>query len=149
MELRVQKRLAAQVMKCSEKRVIFDPSRLDEIKEAITKVDIRNLIKDGAIVRRAKKGVSRFRARKIRLQKSKGKRKGHGSRKGTFGARSNRKSRWVAHVRLQREFIRELKNKKIINNEIYRNLYMKIKGGFFRSKRHIKLYMEEKGISKK
>ena len=45
MELKVQKRLSAQVMGCSEKRVIFDPARLNDIKEAITKKDIKLLVK--------------------------------------------------------------------------------------------------------
>ena len=40
MNLNLQKRLAANVIGCSEKRVVFDPSRLEDIKEAITKTDI-------------------------------------------------------------------------------------------------------------
>lgn len=149
MRLTVQKRLAAQLLKCSEKKIVFDPLRLDDIKEAITKTDIRSLVKQGAIIRRPAKGVSRARARKNRLQKSKGKRKGHGSRKGKEKARTPKKKTWSNHVRLQRKFIKELKNRKIIDNSTYRTFYYKIKGGFFRSKRHIKLYMEEHGIGKK
>ncbi len=149
MELKVQKRLAAQILKCSEKKIVFNPERLDEIKEAITKVDIRNLIKDGAIIRKPSIGVSRGRARINKIQRSKGGRRGHGSRKGTRTAREPGKIRWINHVRLQREFIKQLKTNKIMDNKIYRDLYMKIKGGFFRNKRHIKLYMEEHGIGKK
>lgn len=148
MELTLQKRLAAQIMKCSEKKIVLDSSRLDEIKEAITKVDIRNLIKQGAIIRKPKIGVSRVRARKIKIQKSKGQRKGHGSRKGKLTAREPKKQRWMAHVRLQRSFIKELKEKSIIEDKIYRNLYSKVGGGFFRSKRHIKLYINEHKLGK-
>ena len=42
--LNVQKRLAAQILKCGRNRVRFDPDRLEDIKEAITKTDIRSLI---------------------------------------------------------------------------------------------------------
>ena len=49
MKLDNQKRLAAQILKCSKKRVKFDPDRSSDIKESITKADIRNLIKEEAI----------------------------------------------------------------------------------------------------
>ncbi len=49
MKLTVQKRLAASLFKCSEKRVWFDEDRLADIKEAITKNDIKALISQGAI----------------------------------------------------------------------------------------------------
>jgi hypothetical protein len=46
-------------------------------------------------------------------------------------------------VRVQREFIKLLLSKNIITRQAYRGLYLKSKGGYFRSKRHIKLYLEE------
>ena len=42
-------------------------------------------------------------------------------------------------IRNQRKFLKELKDKKIISKEINTNLRSKAKGGFFRSKRHIKI----------
>ena len=57
--LRTRKRLAADIMKCSRKRVWFDSSRLDDIKEAITKFDIRQLITEKAIKEKRKKGKDR------------------------------------------------------------------------------------------
>jgi len=44
MKLNLQKRLAAQILKCSEKRIQLDTTRLSDIKEAITKADIKSLI---------------------------------------------------------------------------------------------------------
>ena len=41
MKLSNQKRMAAEVLKVGESKVIFDPKRTKEIKEAITKADIR------------------------------------------------------------------------------------------------------------
>ena len=81
MKLHVQKRLAADVLNCSSKRIWLDPNSLSEIKEAITKRDIKSLIEQGLIKKKRIKGVSRFRARKILVQKRKGKQKGQGSRK--------------------------------------------------------------------
>jgi len=144
MKLDVQKRIAASVLKCSPKRVVFDGTKLKEIKEAITKADMRGLIIDGFVWKINKKGISNFRANQTRRQKKKGKRKGHGSRKGSKNSRTPRKRTWINAVRLQRGFIKNLKNKKAIDNNTYWDLYYKIKGGFFRSKRHLQIYLAEK-----
>jgi large subunit ribosomal protein L19e len=149
MKLNVQKRLAASVLRASEKRVWFDPQRLTEVKEAITKHDIANLINKGAIGIRPKVGVSRGRARKIKVQKSKGRRKGQGSRGGKFTARSPAKESWMNRIRLQREFLAELKEKKLISLATYRDIYGKAKGGFFRSRRHVKIYLTDNDLFEK
>lgn len=149
MKLKVQKRLAAQVLGCSQKRVWFDSERFEELKEAITKVDIRSLIKDNAIKMKPVKGVSKARARKRREQRRKGRQRGSGSRKGKKGARLSKKTRRKNNMRTQRSLLKELVTKKIIEPATYRNLYLKSKGGFFRSRRHIKLYIDEHKLAKK
>ena len=147
--MNVQKRLASQVLKCSPKKVWIDPSQLSEVKEAITKADIKSLILQGSIRRKPDTGVSRARAKAIRIQKRKGKRRGVGSRKGTRTARLPQKIMWMSKVRIQRSFLRELKEKKLIEPTAYRELYRKSGGGFFRSKRHIKIYLSEHSLVKK
>jgi len=149
MMLGVQKRLAADVMECSPKRVIFNTERLSEIKEAITKTDIRALIEQGAIAKVPERGVSRSRARFAQHQRRNDRRKGHGSRKGAAGARTNRKTAWVHKVRLQRRYLQALRTSKAVNPAQFSEIYKKIKGGFFRSKRHMELYLTERGIFKK
>jgi len=144
MKLDNQKKLAAQVLKCSKKRIKLDSDRSSDIKEAITKVDIRGLIKDGAVKKVSVLGVSRGRVRKRLIQKRKGKQKGAGSRKGSVNARLPKKREWINKIRAQRWLLKKLKEKKIIDDKLYRELYLKSKGGFFRSRRHIKLYLEER-----
>ncbi|MBW2976675.1 50S ribosomal protein L19e [Candidatus Woesearchaeota archaeon] len=148
MKLTIQKRLAAQILKSSENAIWLDPNRLEEIKEAITKADIKSLIKDDAIKARRKRGISRYRARKRKKQKGKGRRRGRGSVKGGKQARLREKTRWINRSRLQRAFLQNLRDKGIINKSSYRMLYRKSKGGIFRSVRHIKIYMKEHGIGK-
>ena len=126
MNLANQKRISAELMKVGETKVWFNPDRLTEIKEAITKNDLRNLIKNGAIQSRPELGTSRVRARKRLTQRRKG-----------------RKETWMLAVRGQRNFIKELKDKSLVEGKTYRNLYSKVKGGYFRNRRHIKLYLEE------
>lgn len=148
MQLKIQKRIAARIMKSSENRIWLDSNRLDEIKDAITKADIKSLIKDKAIKSKKIQGISRFRIRKIKSQKSKGRRRGPGSLKGSKHARLSKKKSWINHIRIQRRFLQHLRDENIIDRSSYRSLYMKSKGGFFRSKRHIKLYMQEREIGK-
>lgn len=144
MELTVQRKLAASVFRCSPKRVWFDPAQLTTIKESVTKQDMTSLINSGVVRIRPERGVSRGRARERQRQKSKGLRRGKGSRKGKKGARLNQKENWISRIRVQRRFLKELRDKSIIPPAIYQQLYLKSKGGFFRSKRHMKVYMEEK-----
>ncbi|MFH0936168.1 MAG: 50S ribosomal protein L19e, partial [Candidatus Woesearchaeota archaeon] len=120
-----------------------------EIKEAITKSDIRGLINSNIIRAKPKHGISSFRSKKIRLQKRKGRRKGHGSRKGKKTARLSRKNAWINKIRAQRSYLKYLHDKKLISPSNYRLLYRKSKGGFFRSERHIKLYIDEHNLLNK
>lgn len=149
MKLTVQKKLAAQVLKCSKKRVVFNPERLDEVKEAITKADVKGLIGGNVIKEKPITGISRVRANKRKVQKAKGRRSGHGKRKGKKTARLPSKESWMKKVRVQRKLLKKLKDKNYLETKTYRNLYLKVKSGYFRNQRHIKLYIEEKGLIKK
>lgn len=144
-----QRRLAAELMKCSGKRVHFDAEALEEIREAITKDSVRGLVRDGVITKKPMTGISRGRARKKKVQKHKGRQQGPGSRKGSRGARLPRKKAWGLKIRVQRAFLKELRTEGFITPKNYRMLYLKSKGGFFRSRRHIKLYLEEQKLATK
>jgi large subunit ribosomal protein L19e len=143
MKLSVQKRLAAQVLNCSPKRVSLAPNRSADIKEAITRLDIKHLIDEGLIVKHQKTGVSRARAKNRADQRRKGLQRGPGKRKGKKTAIVPRKTSWMAKIRTQRIFLKELKEKSLLSQKHYVSLYKKAKGGFFRNKRHIKVYIEE------
>jgi len=132
----------------SKKKVWIDPARLDEAKESITKIDVKKLIAQGIIRVKPSQGSSRGHARKLMIQRKKGLRHGAGSRKGSANARFSRERVWVNSIRVQREFLKELRDKEIIDTKSFRDLYMKSKGGFFRSKRHIKLFIEEHKLAK-
>lgn len=148
MNIKNQRRLAAQVMKCSPRRVTFDASRLGDIDESITKADIRTLLSEGAITVKPVQSISRGRARMLAAKKHKGQRSGHGSRKGKRTARLPRKEEWINRIRSQRRFLAYLRETKKIDNKSFRMLYLKAKGGFFRNVRHIKLYVDEQKLVK-
>jgi large subunit ribosomal protein L19e len=146
MKLDTQKRKAASILKTSPKKVKLNPTLLAEIKEAITKTDLRGLIRDGIIQKEQDKGISQGRARKQKTQRRKGLRKGSASRKGSKNARDNDKKKWQNKVRSQRELIKELKDKEMLDSKTYRMLYRRVKGGYFRSRRHIKLFLDEQNL---
>lgn len=148
MNFKSQRRMAAQIMKCGIGRVWIGPDADEDVKSAITKEDIRSLISSGTIRLRQEKGISRGRTRKNFLQKRKGLRKGIGSRKGRATARQDPKDVWVERIRNLRELSLSLKQKGAITNKTYRILREKSKGGLFRSRRHIMLYLEEHGLLK-
>ena len=109
-DLRHQRRMAAEVLKCGENRVWMDPDRCEEIAKAVTRSDIRLLIKGGAIAKKPVKGISSARKKKLKMQKEKGRRKGPGSRKGAKNARYPRKRKWVVTIRAIRAYLRELRD---------------------------------------
>ena len=146
MKLKMQKRIAAEIMDVGENKVWMDPDRVDEISTAITKNDIRLLIDDGAIESENKKSVSRSRARKRDDQKKKGRQSGPGTRKGSKEGRKSEKEEWMGNVRALRRKLKELRDEDVIDSSLYRELYNKVKGGAFRSKSHLETYLEDRNI---
>ncbi len=149
MKLNNQRRIAAYILKVGTNRVWLDPTKASDIKEAITKADIKSLINNHVIKAIPEKGISRFRIRKRIRQRRKGRLSGSGSRKGKKTARLPSKKIWINMMRSQREFLKMIRDKKLITPNTYHELYKRSKGGFFRSVRHIKLYLNEHNLIKK
>jgi large subunit ribosomal protein L19e len=149
MSLRSQRRMAAEILKVGENRVWIDPERADDVELAISREEIRRLIRDKAIKKMPEKGVSRARARRIHDQKIAGKRRGQGSRGGTRGARAPSKEAWMKRVRAQRKRLRELRDRHAITETVYRQLYIMAKSGSFRSLADLDRYMEAHGLRRR
>lgn len=140
LKLTFQKRLAADLLKCGIHRVKLDPEKLEEISEAITREEIRQLIKGGAIKKKQKKGVSRAR---VRARKKK---RGPGSRKGGKYSRLSRKEQWMRRVRAQRKRLRELRDRGLVTKTVYRKIYRMVKAGAFKSVAAMMEYLEQKKL---
>ena len=145
MDLTSQRRMAAAVLKCGKGRVWIDPTRLEDVADAITRGDIRMAIRSGAIKKKQKVGISSARTNKIRLQKLKGRRKGHGRRKGRKYARKPKKERWIQTIRPIRRTLRELRESESIDRSTYRIYYRQAKGGMFKNQAHLKSQMIARG----
>lgn len=141
-DLASQKRIVASILKCGVNRVWFNPERLSDIENAISREDLRRLVADGAIKARQKKGVSRGRARIKIAKRSYGHCRGPGRRKGATGARSPGKRAWIQKIRAIRKALVALRDAGTINRHMYRILYRKAAGGQFRSVAHMKAQLE-------
>jgi len=146
MSLKAQKRMAAEILKCGENRVYFDPYLIDEIKMAITREDIRNLVKEGIIIKKYKKGNSKYRKNLLHERKKKGRARGIGKRKGTKGARFPKKKMWMNRIRPQRRELKKLRDRKLITTAVYRKLYKNAKGGMFTSVAQMNRHIKEKDL---
>ncbi len=127
MNLKKKKTLATKTLGVGRERIVFLEPRLDEIKEAITKQDIRDLHKEGAIVIKTIKG---------RMTKKKSKsRKGYGKVKINV---NKRKKNYVVLTRKFRGMVKDLLNKGVISKQDFVELRKKIKNKQFKSKSHFK-----------
>merc|ERR1711881_131704 len=95
--LRLQKRLAAAVMKCGKNKIWLDPNETSMISNANSRQNVRKLIKDGLIIRKPVAVHSRARVRKNNIAK----------RKGTANARMPKKVRWMRRMRVLRRLLRK------------------------------------------
>ncbi len=143
-----QRRVAANILKCGINRVWIDPNRTEDVAYAVTREDVRNLIKSGFIRAHQKQGPSRGRIRFAKAQRKKGKRKGQGSRKGAKFARFPKKQRWISIIRPIRAQLRELRDTGMIERSVYRKFYLYSKGGMFKNKGHLMSHLKAENLIK-
>jgi large subunit ribosomal protein L19e len=130
MNLRSKKQLAANTFGVGKARIAFVNERLEEIKEAITKQDMRNLQKDGAII------IKEIRGRSKNINKK---------RKRSLGkirkVVNTRKRDYVILTRKLRRVIAEKKKKGEIEKKEIEELRKKIRNKMFKSKNQLKEYL--------
>ncbi len=130
MNLRNKKELAARTMKIGKNRIKFVESRLEDIKEAITKQDIRDLVNDKAII--------------IKDRKGRKKTKKSSSRKSTGNIRkkvNTRKQRYVKLTRKLRKYVKELKEQGKITSEEVKKIRRDIRNKKFKNKASLKNFI--------
>jgi large subunit ribosomal protein L19e len=149
MNLSSQRKLAAKVLACGVNRVWIDPERADEVSMAITRLEIRKLIKNKAIKALPENSQSRGRARVLAEKKKKGRRIGTGSKKGKKFSVVSRKIRWMNRIRAQRKRLVYLRDRRIITINTYRSLYRKAKGGEFRSVAELERYINDNNLRRR
>jgi large subunit ribosomal protein L19e len=137
-----KRELVARILGVGANRVRFEPDRLEDVADSITRENIRSLVKSGAIWTVQPRGTSRGRAMEKRaVWKVHG--KGAGSKKGKKTARVGKKEIYVIKVRSMRYRLKVLKDRKDVTNDVYWQLYKKVNGGQVRSLAHLRELVKE------
>ena len=131
MNLARKKALAAKVLKVGKDRVAFVKESLPEIKEAITRMDILDLHKSGAIRVREVKGRKKIVRRKNRRRIGKVKNRVN-----------NRKAEYVIITRKLRKLVRGFVRAGKVDVEKKREIRKQIRARKFRSRRQLKENLE-------
>jgi len=127
MNLSKKKALAVKTLKVGKARIMFVKSKLEDIKEAITKQDIKDLQKDGAII------VKDIKGRKKNLKKK--------IKKSTGNIRKKvkkRKREYVIMTRKLRKYVKELKNQGKLSREECIDIRKKIRNKYYKSLGNLK-----------
>jgi large subunit ribosomal protein L19e len=135
MNLSKKKALASRTLKVGKDRIVFVKERLDEIKEIITKQDVLDLKKDGAILIKPIKGRKKVRKR-TRGEKTRS--PGNVRKKQKL---KRKKQDYVKLTRKLRSYLDELKKAGKISQEDIIELKKKIRNRIFKSKSSLREYL--------
>jgi len=131
MKLEKKKFLASKALKVGTNRIIFNNQRLAEIKEAITKQDMRDLFADKAILIKPVSGRLKKISRKTRRKA--------GSRRKSV---KSTKKEYIIITRKLRRHLYELRRKEKISEEDFKEARKKIRNRAFKSKAQLKEHLE-------
>lgn len=134
MNLRKKKELASRTLGIGKSRIVFLESGKNEIKEAITKQDIKDLVTSGAII------IKEIKGRKKILKKNR--KPGIGKIKKKI---KKRKKEYVIITRKLRTYAKEMNVQGKINKSELKEIRKKIRNREFRSKSNLKNYFNETG----
>ncbi len=145
MSVRFAKRAASELMNRGVNSIRINPNAVEDAAKAITKDDIRRLIKSGSIFAIKEKHNLSTRSKMLRTKRAEGRRRGPGRRKGTYKARLGRV--WEKKIRSQRQLLKLLNGSKMIDNKVYRQYYLLAKGNAFPDKASLILHLRNDGIT--
>jgi large subunit ribosomal protein L19e len=128
MNLGKKKALAARTFGVGLERIVFVKPRLEEIKEAITKQDIRDLHKDGAIKIKNIKGIKTVAGKKKKRTTGNVRKKVN-----------KRKREYVVITRKLRKYLAGVRDK--MTDKERKDIRKKIRNRFFKSQSQLKAHI--------
>ena len=133
MKLDKKKTIATRVLNVGKDRVWFNPERLQEIKEAITRQDIKDLIAEKVIGLKDITGGKKKQKRKTRRRAGNISRKIKSARK---------KADYVNKIRKLRKYLKVRRAEGKISSSEYRKLRNYAKSGIFKGLKHLKEHIK-------
>ena len=135
-KFKLQRRLAAEILGIGRNRIWFDPLRLSDIQQALTRSDILELVDDNAIKEKySDKTPEKFSKEKTK-SKTKHKRKG----RGTASIRKKikvRKRDYIIRIRKIRKYLKGMRDKNKMSREEYHSLRKEARSGKFTDLRRL------------
>lgn len=145
MSVTTVRRVASQLLGAGESRIrILDAKRA---QEALTREDIRGLIREKVVIAIPKSGISRGKARFTQERKHSGRGRGKGKKRGSMYAGVTRKQLWMRKVRGLRKTLKN--NSFRLESGSYREIYRMVSGNAFRGKRQLVDTINKKSNLKK
>jgi large subunit ribosomal protein L19e len=133
MRLERKKELVARALGIGKGRIRFNNTRLSEVKEAITKQDMRDLLESGAIVilpvsgrKKVEKRMRRRGAGKVRMKVV------------------DKKKRYITLTRKFRRHLASLRNASKMEEENYQKIRREIRASAFKDINHFKERVSQK-----
>ena len=138
------RRIASDLLGRGQSAIRFNPNAMEDISKAITRDDVRALIKSKSVFAlEAKKNKSEA-SKILKRKRREGRRRGKGSRKGTLKARGT--ISWEKKVRSQRMLIKELKSGGKLGTKEFMRYYGLIKGNVFPDKASLVRNLKAGGV---
>jgi large subunit ribosomal protein L19e len=127
MKLENKKALISRTLGIGKNKIVFNRERLQEIKEVMTKQDVKDLLQSGAIILKDNCGRKKVVKRLTRR------------RQGSIRQKAVDKKRvYISLTRKLRAYLLQLKKSKKITSEDFINYRKKVRAREFRSLSHMK-----------
>jgi len=139
MSIKLTKRIAGEILKRGTSSIRIRQGSQEDARKAITRDDVRKMIKEGAI------SAQKERSDVYKRVKAPKRKRGAGKRKGTRKARQG--SPWKKKARSQRMLLKKLREMSKIDKEMFRKYYRLVKGSTFPDKRSLLLHLSDDGVA--
>ncbi len=132
MSIKFTKRAAALILRRGVNSIRIQDGALEDAQKAITKEDVRALIKSGKVYAIKANSTLSLHGKELKEKRHAGRARGPGRRKGTRKARKG--MTYKKKVRAQRRILKALKKSSEIDNTMFKRYYALVKGGNFQTK---------------
>ena len=145
MSVKLTRRIASELLGRGATKIRFRPEAVPDAEKALTRDDVRAMIKSGSVYATPEKHNLSLHGKSLNAKREQGRKRGHGKRRGTAKARGG--VGYKKEIRAQRRVLAQLKSDKTIDNELFKKLYLLVKGGTFSNKVTLLNRIRSEGIA--